>query len=46
MPSTRSRRTDDGTVEGVFKTGGYVDGRKFSPADIARFVQERVELLA
>lgn len=39
-------RMDDGAVEGVFKTDGYVDGRKFSPADIARFIHERVDLLA
>lgn len=39
-------RMDDGTVDGVLKTDGYVDGRKFGPADIARFIQQRVELLA
>ena len=38
-------RMDDGPVDGVFKTDGYVDGRKFSAEDIARFIQERVELL-
>ncbi len=38
-------RTDDGTVEGVFKTDGYVDARKFSPAQIAQFIVERVNLL-
>ena len=38
-------RTDDGGVEGVFATDGYVDARRWSVADIARFIQERVELL-
>jgi hypothetical protein len=38
-------KMDDGPVEGVFKTDGFVDGRKFRPEDIARFIQERVELL-
>jgi hypothetical protein len=38
-------RMDDGPVDGVFQTDGFVDGRKFSPEDIARFIQERVELL-
>jgi hypothetical protein len=38
-------RMDDGTVQGVLKTDGYVDGRKFSPADVARFIHERVNLL-
>jgi hypothetical protein len=38
-------RTDDGAVEGVFATDGYVDARRWSAADIARFIQERVELL-
>jgi hypothetical protein len=38
-------KMDEGTVDGVFKTDGYIDGRKFSPEDIARFIQERIELL-
>lgn len=38
-------RMDEGPVDGVFKTDGYVDGRKFGAEDIARFIQERVELL-
>ena len=38
-------RTDDGAVEGVFATDGYVDARRWGAADIARFIQERVELL-
>jgi hypothetical protein len=38
-------RMDDGPVDGVFKTDGYVDGRKYSPDHIAKFIQERVSLL-
>ncbi len=38
-------RMDDGQVEGVFETDGYVDARKFTPEEIAGFVQERIELL-
>jgi TIR domain len=38
-------RMDDGQVEGVFETDGYVDARKFTPEEIASFIQERVELL-
>ena len=38
-------RLDEGIVDGVFKTDGYVDARKFSPEDIAHFIQERIELL-
>lgn len=39
-------RMDDSAFDGVFKTDGHVDGRKFSPEDIARFIQERVKLLS
>lgn len=39
-------RTDDGSVDGVFKTDGYVDARHFIPADLARFIHERLELIA
>jgi len=38
-------RTDDGPVDGVFKTDGYVDARKFSPSKIAEFISERLEVL-
>jgi len=38
-------RTDDSSVEGVFKTDGYVDARRFPPSEIARFICERVDLL-
>jgi hypothetical protein len=39
-------RTDDGFVDGVFKTDGYIDARKFSPAQIAKFISERSDLLS
>lgn len=38
-------KMDEGEVDGVFKTDGYIDGQKYSPADVARFIQERVDLL-
>lgn len=38
-------RTDDGAVDGVFKTDGYVDARRFSPAQIAQFICERLGLI-
>jgi hypothetical protein len=38
-------RMDDGNVEGVFRTDGYVDARKHSPKDVARLIQERVAIL-
>ena len=38
-------KVDDGQVDGVFKTDGYVDARKFTPSDIAGFIHERADLL-
>jgi hypothetical protein len=38
-------RTDDGAVDGVFKTDGYVDARRFSPSKIAVFICERLQVL-
>src|SRR4051794_14583673 len=38
-------RTDDGAVEGVFKTDGYVDARKFEPSQIAEFICQRLDVL-
>jgi hypothetical protein len=35
-------RMDDGEVEGVFPQDGYIDARRFSPAQIAAFIAERV----
>lgn len=36
-------RMDDGEVGGVFPHDGYIDARRFSPAQIAAFIAERVE---
>ncbi|MBP6748265.1 MAG: TIR domain-containing protein [Xanthomonadaceae bacterium] len=38
-------RVDDGSVDGIFSTDGYVDARQHAPEDIARFIHERVQLL-
>jgi len=38
-------RLDDGEVEGVFRTDGYIDARKHSAAEISHFIQQRVGLL-
>ena len=38
-------RMDEGRVEGVFNTDGYIDGRTHNPAEVAVFIQERVSLL-
>lgn len=38
-------RLDDGQVDGVFKTDGYVDARRHSATEIAHFIQQRVSLL-
>lgn len=38
-------RMDDSPVDGVFKTDGYIDGRKFNPQEIAYFICERIELI-
>jgi hypothetical protein len=38
-------RLDDGQVDGVFKTDGYVDGTKFTPKELSRFINERISLI-
>ncbi|QOK52098.1 TIR domain-containing translocated effector BtpB [Brucella suis bv. 2] len=38
-------RVDDGAVDGVFRTDGYVDARRFNPSEIAQFIAERVALI-
>lgn len=38
-------RLDDGQVDGVFKTDGYVDGMKFTPKELSRFINERINLI-
>ncbi|WP_448635438.1 TIR domain-containing protein [Pedobacter panaciterrae] len=37
-------KTDDGEVSGVFKTDGYIDARKFTPSEIAKFIVERITI--
>jgi TIR domain len=39
-------RTDDGVVEGVFKTDGYIDIRRFSASRVAEFICERLDVLS
>lgn len=38
-------KMDEGSVEGVLSTDGYIDGRIHSPRELAGFVQERLSLL-
>lgn len=38
-------KMDDGEVDGVLEVDGYIDGRKYSPEEIAWFIQERLEVL-
>lgn len=38
-------RTDDGSVDGVFDTDGYVDARNFSALDIVGFILDRLHVL-
>jgi TIR domain len=38
-------KIDDGAVDGVFKTDGYIDARKFGPSKIAEFICERRDVV-
>lgn len=38
-------KMDEGHVDGVFSTDGYVDGRRDPPKEVAAFIQERLSLL-
>ncbi len=38
-------RMDDGPVEGIFLGDGYVDAKRFGAMDVARFIEERLEIL-
>ncbi|HEY0829283.1 MAG TPA: TIR domain-containing protein [Bacilli bacterium] len=38
-------RLDAGHVDGVFSTDGYIDGTKFTPRELANFINERLNLL-
>ncbi|MGC7893651.1 MULTISPECIES: toll/interleukin-1 receptor domain-containing protein [Vibrio] len=37
-------RMDQGKVEGVFNTDGYIDGSRHKPSEVAQFILERLEL--
>ena len=37
-------RMDQGKVEGVFNTDGYIDGSHHTPEDVAEFILERLDL--
>ena len=38
-------KMDDGIVDGVFKTDGYIDGRTHDAKQIAEFIKTRIDLL-
>ena len=38
-------KMDEGKVEGIFKTDGYVDGRSHGPEKVAHFIAERISIL-
>ncbi len=38
-------KMDDGEVQGVFKTDGYIDGKRYSSTEVTGFIQERISLL-
>ncbi len=38
-------RLDDGNVDGVFKTDGYIDGTKFDSNQLACFIKERLDII-
>lgn len=37
-------KMDEGRVEGVFETDGYIDGNSHSPSEVAEFIKERIEI--
>ncbi len=39
-------KMDEGEVDGVFSSDGYIDGRLHTPIEVAEFIQERVSLLS
>lgn len=38
-------KMENGKVDGVLKTDGYIDGRTHSPKEIAKFIKERIDLI-
>lgn len=39
-------RLDTGHVDGVFTTDGYIDGTKYTPQELAGFINEGLSLTA
>ncbi len=39
-------RMDEGKVDGVFNTDGYIDATTHNPEEVANFIVERIELLS
>jgi len=39
-------RLDDGHVDGIFGTDGYIDGRKHTPQQVASFIAQRINILS
>ena len=39
-------KMDDGKVNGVFKTDGFIDGRTHTPYEVAKFIKERISVLS
>ena len=37
-------KMDEGIVKGVFETDGYIYGQRYTPQELARFIQERIGL--
>lgn len=35
-------KMSEGDIQGVLKTDGYIDGHRYSPQEIARFIQDRL----
>lgn len=38
-------RMDNGKVEGIFETDGYIDSNKYTTKEVADFIKQRLELL-
>ncbi len=38
-------KMDDGRVDGVFKTDGYINGKTHNPKQIVKFIKERIDLM-
>jgi hypothetical protein len=38
-------RTDQGEVPGVFSTDGFLDANNHTPAEVAQFIVERLQIM-